>query len=330
MTNSRKILITSCAVEKVVWEPVVQALRDKGHQVSVLQMDKVVMGEIDLSINIGANGMHLHYDGKPLHLASFDAAWYRRTLMFGYEESSPIRQYTLRREVNALQQALWAEVPNRAWLNPLSKMQRAERKITQLKVAQKIGFAIPQTIISNSWQTIQSELPEEVIIKSCYGMLDGGEDIKLLYTKPFANSPEVLPTAFNPYPGIWQENLKKAREWRITVVGDQVFPAAIYTDADAKDDWRRQQSTDKVRFEHGDFPQELQEKCKLYLRTFGLRFGAFDFVEDSAGCITFLECNTNGQFGWLEDLLDMPISAAIADSLEAIALRRPLRHYDKY
>lgn len=33
-----------------------------------------------------------------------------------------------------------------------------------------------------------------------------------------------------PFPGLWQEFIQKKREWRVTVVGDKVFPAAgIYS-----------------------------------------------------------------------------------------------------
>lgn len=85
---------------------------------------------------------------------------------------------------------------------------------------------------------------------------------------------------------------------------------------------RLHQNTPGVRFEHGEFPLALQRKCRKYLRVFGLRFSAFDFVENSKGDITFLECNTNGQYGWLENELGMPISRAIADELESIASRR--------
>ncbi len=46
--------------------------------------------------------------------------------------------------------------------------------------------------------------------------------------------------------------------------------------------------------------------------------GAFDFIENEDG-ITFLECNLNGQYLWLEEDLGLPISEAIADELAARA-----------
>ena len=57
----------------------------------------------------------------------------------------------------------------------------------------------------------------------------------------------------------------------------------------------------------------------LHLGRFGLRFGSFDFIEDHDGKITFLECNANGQYRWLEQGLGFPISNAITDELARIA-----------
>ncbi len=62
-------------------------------------------------------------------------------------------------------------------------------------------------------------------------------------------------------------------------------------------------------------PQNEIDKCVAFLGRLGLVYGAFDFVENKEGKITFLECNTNGQFRWLEDILGLPISNAIADQL---------------
>jgi hypothetical protein len=45
-----------------------------------------------------------------------------------------------------------------------------------------------------------------------------------------------------------------------------------------------------------------------------LRFGTFDFSVASDEW-WFLECNPNGQWAWLQDETNIPISAALADAL---------------
>jgi glutathione synthase/RimK-type ligase-like ATP-grasp enzyme len=122
-----------------------------------------------------------------------------------------------------------------------------------------------------------------------------------------------------PFPAIYQDYAEKAKEWRVTVVGDRVFDVAIYTDDEAKDDWRKHQFTKKVNFKSEEIEDDIKQKCMQFLGQYGLKYGAFDFVEDNEGRTTFLECNPNGQFMWLEEILDLPISDAIADELIKIA-----------
>jgi glutathione synthase/RimK-type ligase-like ATP-grasp enzyme len=108
------------------------------------------------------------------------------------------------------------------------------------------------------------------------------------------------------------------------VVGDTVFDAAIYTSPDAKDDWRKHQLyEDMVEFRKDTFPDDQKEKCIQYLAALGLRYGAFDFIENPDGENIFLECNPNGQFMWLEHKLGLPISNAIASELVKIAKNNP-------
>ena len=46
-----------------------------------------------------------------------------------------------------------------------------------------------------------------------------------------------------------------------------------------------------------------------------LTFGAIDLIETPKGEYVFLEINPNGQWLWLDDMLDLGISAAVADWL---------------
>ncbi len=52
------------------------------------------------------------------------------------------------------------------------------------------------------------------------------------------------------------------------------------------------------------------------MRAFDLSFGAFDFAVSTAGDWVMFECNPFGQYGWLEDELELPITSALADLLE--------------
>lgn len=62
--------------------------------------------------------------------------------------------------------------------------------------------------------------------------------------------------------------------------------------------------------------------CIEYLRQANLRYGAFDLVEQPTGEIVFLECNSAGQYAWLEEELGLPVSQSIANLLIKIARER--------
>lgn len=302
---------------------VADELQKYGYDPLVYESDKVTEGIAPLHITIGgaAVGVHVTYNGKAINMNDVGAAWYRRPNYFTGELSDKGFQLSMAAEYRSMQQSLWDLVPNDAWLNAPEANRRAENKITQLGTAQRLGFYVPKTVVSNHWDVISEELPEDVMFKTAYSILYEKDQLKMLYAKAFADSRQ-LPTQNNPYPGLWQARVGKAREWRITAVGDEFFDAAIYTDESAKDDWRKHQATDAVTFKSETFPEAEKEKCRAYLNTYGLRYGAFDFIESPDGTITFLECNPNGQYGWLETQLGLPISRALANELITIAKQR--------
>lgn len=319
---SETILIASNSHDSST-HAVAEELQRNGYDPLVYESDKVTDGSVQLRMAIGgiAAGVYVEYDGRAINLPEVGAAWYRRPNFFTGELSDKGFQLSIAAEYRSMQQSLWNMVPRSAWLNDPEANRRAENKMTQLATAQSLGFSIPQTVVDNRWEGITDDLPQDKVFKTAYSILYEEDQLKMLYAKVFSGS-DKLPLQSNPYPGLWQARVGKAREWRITVVGDEFFDAAIYTDETAKDDWRKHQATDAVTFRAEAFPDDQKERCRDYLEAYGLRYGAFDFIEDSDGKITFLECNPNGQYGWLEAQLGLPISQALANELITIAKHR--------
>jgi glutathione synthase/RimK-type ligase-like ATP-grasp enzyme len=59
----------------------------------------------------------------------------------------------------------------------------------------------------------------------------------------------------------------------------------------------------------------LIKKCKAFLYQLDLNFGCFDFIVDENENVFFLECNSNGQWLWIEEDTGMDISGAVAEWL---------------
>ncbi|MPZ65760.1 MAG: hypothetical protein GEU83_09690 [Pseudonocardiaceae bacterium] len=112
-----------------------------------------------------------------------------------------------------------------------------------------------------------------------------------------------------------QERVDKAFEVRLTAVGDRLFGAAIDADSDAaRADWRADMSA--LSYRAIDVPEPVAAGVRAYMATFGLHYGAFDFVvTPGAAEFVFMECNPGGQYGWIEGNTGLPITAALADLL---------------
>ncbi|GAC1390980.1 MAG: hypothetical protein NVSMB46_01990 [Candidatus Saccharimonadales bacterium] len=322
----KPILITASSLDEHAYASVATILEDRGYPVVVYKTDKVLSGEEDFNLTISSQGsLSVSYDQQNISPDAIGAAWYRKVAAFSTGDNSEDRAKHLyiQNEIKAVHDTVWSLYPDEVWLNSPDKMRQCDRKLGQLLVAQEIGFEIPHTVVSSNWDDISEQLLidyPQMIVKMVRGVISEKDELRAMYTTVLNEQKvKTLKGHVTPFPGIYQPFIDKAREWRVTVVGDKVFPAAIYTSTSAKHDWRLHQLTDAVQFKQDELPDEIEEKCHRYLGKMGLKFGAFDFIETYAGQTIFLECNSNGQYGWLEDELKFPISEAIADELMTIA-----------
>lgn len=319
----KPVFIASNSFDREVFEPVAGALQKRGHDIIVYKADKVASGEIDLTIQIGRQACAISYDGKQLHPEAIGAAWLRRPTMFGAKvpgEDTALRR-SLDSERRAAQSIIFDMIPEERWLNSPAATGKAQEKLQQLVLAQTLGFTIPDTVVSNRWDAILDRIDtEDIAFKMFSGVLQRANSSTAAFTKQFNRHSGDLPVEALPFPGIAQQFLAKKREWRITVIGDEVFPVAIYTDEVAKDDWRKHQGTSHVRLKPELPPEGVDERCRAMLNFYGIGYGAFDFCEDDSA-LTFLEMNPSGQYYWLETELGLPLSEAIADELSRIATR---------
>ena len=201
----------------------------------------------------------------------------------------------------------------------------AASKMLQYKVATEIGFVIPQTVFSNEKDPFvkMAKKHEALVLKPIENSDIWFEETGLDYVfyaqkVPSGAVADVPETAFTQTVTFAQNYVEKAFELRVTVVDSEVFACKIDSQAQNEDqgkvDWRQ-------GYDYGlkhsifDLPEEVSEKCKMFLHKMGLRFGCFDFIVTPEGQYVFLECNPNGQWLWIELETDLSISTAIARSL---------------
>ncbi len=327
---NRPVLIASAHVDESTYKPVSEILERNNYPVVEYQTDKVLSGEDEYIVDLTSDGeLTMSYNGTSITPEDLSAAWYRKVGSFDlpYEEPKIAKRLYVNNEVRTLHGMTWSLYPEDIWLSSPNNLARADHKLGQMLVAREVGFSIPRTVISSDWDTIGEKLLSDegarMVIKMLRGVISEHDQLKAVYTHITDRSAmEGLSSYTFPFPGTYQPYVPKSREWRVTAAGDNVFPAAIYTDESAKDDWRRHQTTAAVQFKKEVLPDGIAERCMLYLGKMSLRFGAFDFIETPDGDIVFLECNPNGQYGWLEEELGFPISESIAAELMKIAQAR--------
>lgn len=267
-------------------------------------------------------GWELNIDGDALVLRDVSAAYYRRP---GAPEATAANDAATRdylaNEWSAVTRSLWNALEGR-WLSSPFAILRAEDKPRQLTLATSLGFDIPDTLISNDFESASTFVADGGAIGKPlrHSLVERGENGEVLFTVRLDPLKPMDREAVSLAPVIYQREVRKAYDVRATVIGDRIFAAAIHSQdhSDTEVDWRSGTRLD-LQHEAIELPQPVVEKCLALTKALDLRYGAIDLVADLAGRHWFLEINPNGQWAWIERRTGLPLAAAIVDELVAIA-----------
>ncbi|MGV9596466.1 ATP-grasp ribosomal peptide maturase [Streptosporangium sandarakinum] len=188
----------------------------------------------------------------------------------------------------------------------------AEHKPLQFVIARRVGFEVPATLITNRPEAVRvfAAIHAPIVYKPLRATPYTGSDGGLTIIWTVQVEPDELDGTVRHAAHLFQARVDKAADLRVTVVGDRVFCVRIDS---GLLDWR--EDYDCLSYTVVEPPPGLADGCIAYLKALDLRFGAFDFALGKDGTPVFLECNPNGQWGWLEDATGLPIAAALADLL---------------
>ncbi|GGP04743.1 ATP-grasp ribosomal peptide maturase [Nonomuraea glycinis] len=205
-----------------------------------------------------------------------------------------------------------AALPGTFYLNHPFRNRDAEYKPLQLATAAACGLAIPRTLITNRQDSVRR-----------FASRSDGTVFKPLWSTPFKTDngkwrtiwahpidPEEVDGTVTGAAHLFQEQVKKAADVRVTMVGDHVFPVRI--DGSPALDWRLHY--DSLSYQLIEATPAVVKSMRAYLDRLGLVFGAFDFCLFGDEWV-FLECNPNGQWAWFDDPIPQQIAGAIADVL---------------
>ncbi len=212
---------------------------------------------------------------------------------------------------------------NKRWVNGYQNVISANQKMPNLVLASDLGLRTPKTIITNNSDEAEkfcSENNWNVIVKP-FKFIEFENRNNLYYA--FAN--KINETEFHKFknnialaPTMLQEYIEKDIELRVTIIGDKVFAVAINSQTNdiSKNDWR---IIDPSKIEHSEFtlPKEIEEKLILFNQFYGLDYSGIDLIIDKQGDFVFLECNPEGEWYWLEEILALPMAKTFAELLNS-------------
>lgn len=207
-----------------------------------------------------------------------------------------------------------------ARVNPPAASDQMESKLRQLQLASELGFNIPRTLVSNRGEEIRAFCESEggrIVTKALYApLIEEPEQDFFIFTNVVSSADLQDDASLSLAPSIFQQVLAPKIDYRVTVIRDQVITVRIAPKDDSQGevalDWRTREAN--VKFEAFDIPKPIEQLCRDFVTRAGLLFGAIDLVE-YAGRFFFLEINPNGEWGWLEKTVGVPISSALCDVL---------------
>ncbi|MGW0860962.1 ATP-grasp ribosomal peptide maturase [Streptomyces sp. NPDC002611] len=303
-------------VDDVTADMVITKLNERG--VPVIRFDPSDIGaHLSFSARFGAGTAsptgHLRTPSRATCLEGVRAVYWRRPTwpLFEHLDEADAR-YATAQVRHGLGGTLYA-LPNCRYVNHPPRNHTAEHKPLQLAAAERFGFAVPPTLISNDLCDVRAFIADHgrVIHKALrwtpYRRADG---VGLTtWTEPV--TADEVDESVRVVPHLFQARVDKVADLRVVVAGGQVFPVRI--DSDLLD-WRA--DYDALTYQVTTLPNGMDKALIAYLEHFGLASGSFDLAMDRDGHLHWLELNPNGQWGWLEDQTGLPITAAFADLLE--------------
>ncbi len=298
--------------------PVLQALRRLGAGVVLLDT-KSLPARAVVALEHGRRAREWTLDGPTGRIRSRDvtAVWWRRPRPFEPEPSlsGEHAAFAVRQTYAALA-GLAASLRVR-WINEPWRDDAASQKPLQLAAAERMGFRVPRTLLSNDPVRARAFLRKmrgRAVHKAVGATREDWHPTRLVDVADLARLPAIrlAPVILQEYvPGV---------DVRVTVVGEKIFAAAIDArDTRSPEDFRLVYEEAKV--EPCKLPGDVAKRVRALMKELGLVYGAIDLRRRGKGDYAFLEVNPSGQWLFVERRTGLGITEAVAKLLAKNATR---------
>lgn len=257
-----------------------------------------------LRVTYDARGARLRIRGRWYAPNDFSNVWLRRPHPIAPTagRDAAERQHVAAEWGEALEGFL-AHIPIRQWINHPTANVLASHKLEQLTRAQRLGLALPRTLVTQDPELLRAfwRSAEGIIAKplaSGYLERDDGRGDTLIYTSEVEQRHLRNAESVRACPTLFQVRIEKCYDVRMCVIDREILTVAMHRSDRALD--VRRDNMEGVAYHPAAPPARTTHAARRLVSSYGLRFAALDFVVDSAGTWYFLELNPNGQWAWLD------------------------------
>lgn len=313
----------------------VKTLQERAPEVEVFRFHPEMFPEqAGLEVRLGNDGFdaRLRFYHRTIDMTRVRSVWIRRPKPPVLNAAIPeqYREWSLK-EVEAALHGMYYSL-DALVVNPYEAKRLASNKVYQLRRAIELGLKISPTLISNlpeGARAFYGEQKGEVVFKPLSHPIvvkRSQEGVRVLYTQKIQRTTLEGENGdrIQHVPVQLQRLVKKECEVRVTVVGSQVFAAAIRSQSQHVD--VRRWSETEPEYSIFQLPEQVEQQCVELVRRLGLYYGAIDLLLTEEGEFIFLEVNPSGQFYWIQRETGLPIIEALADMLVAGTVGSELPH----
>ena len=312
---------------------VVEEIRERGGRAVRFDTDLFPL-RTRMHVEQTASGdrFHLLTDGEELDLSTVRAVWHRR-IAIGRSIPREMDPQLRTASVDESRAVVFGTIAalDCFHLDQVDRIRFAGHKAMQLSLARECGLEIPKTLTTNDPEAVRlfhKTCPNGMVAKMLHSFAvkeDGEESVVFTTEMTEEHLADLGGLEFCPM--TFQEKIEKDIELRVTVVGRQLFAAAVPSQevSGAEVDWRRKGDVARDLWKAHLLPETLEIRIHEFMDRLGLNYGAIDLIRTPDGRYVFLEVNPAGEFSWLTVWPGFPLAEAFADTLLGRVERRDPR-----
>ncbi len=287
-----------------------EALQRMGAPVVLFNQRHFANSGLTLELRDGQVSGTLQVEGTRHRLEEIRSAYLRPMDDFGLPELRGLAaDHPLRLRSRMLNDLLlqWAEIAPGRILNRPEAMGSNMSKPYQMQLIQRLGFAVPETLITNDPERVMAFRKQwgRVIYKSISGVrsiVRELEESDLARLDRIRSCPVQFQARVDGF------------DVRVHVVGDRLFATRADTNA-ADYRYATRQKEGKTELVEFRLPAELQQRCLALSHGLGLEFSGIDLKITPRGEVYCFEVNPCPAYSYYEWNTGQPIARAVAEYL---------------